>query len=163
MVRTPRFDDRKLLASLDQYILDHFLKNPNRYMTLNEIREHLFDNKPLMQHWRIMMTFAVQDGIKGRIKGAIHKWRGLDYPILSSDKIGRGYVYVDPNHRDTPRFWDRKFRANESIREKIPKSERILDEDLFNRCIDGCKEADIHGEMMKVLVKHKLKRKRKKA
>jgi len=161
MVWKPRFDEKKLWACVDNIILKHFMNNPNEYFTLEELREMLLDKELLLHTFEIMMRLAVQDGIKGKIKSSIHKWREHGYPILSSDKIGRGYVYVDPNHPETPKFWDRKLRANEKIREMIPITERRTDEKLFEKCIQGCKEADIYSKMVKIAVKHGIKRKKK--
>lgn len=135
-------------------VLDFLKDNRGQFKTLDEITRELKQTQGFLRDIYVVSWLAMEHGLKGEIVNALHHWRGEGHPIISSDEKGKGYVLCDPNDSRTPDYWDSKFRANETQREQIPKTERETDKQLFIWCIQHCEDAGTRNLMIKVALRH---------
>lgn len=151
-----KVDRRLLIAGTKQELLDLLQTNKGKYFTLNDMVKHAREKHYWLWDSRAQNWLAWNNGIKGLITSFVHSWRRDGHTIVSSATKGRGYVYIDPNDPNSPRFWNSKFIANEKYREQIPISERKVDIELFKVTYRECESPQLKMELQKVAVEREI-------
>ena len=131
--------------------------NKNQFFTVTQIKEKILTTQKWLRDIDCVKWLAFSNGLDGKITQSIHSLKEDGHYIVSSDKKGKGYTYLNPNNENTPNDWDSKFNANETEREQIPKTERLLDRELFIKCFMQTTDVKIRNDMQKIAIKHRIK------
>jgi|GEM_PF-2692611 len=147
--------ERAVWDRFDNTVLEVFFRNKDRYMEMGELRGRVLKEGDKIN----LRMLAMNYGMKGRIARAIGRWRRQDYPILSSDTYGKGYILLTPENTRLIEIWEDKFRANRKRRE-IPKEERKRDERIYWKLFEQCEVPQKKKQMIKLAVRMKIRKKK---
>ena len=160
---------KKYLKNLKESILEIFYKYGRRvFIKITEIRDRIKEDEDFIWDSRVRDDLADNYGLLTHISSSINQLRKEGVPILSSTIQGKGYTLAgDWNREDIAKIWDDKFDANEK-RKSIPKSEKEVDNVLFNQLMEKVTKAQFEGKnvekvrkkLVEVAQKHKLKNKK---
>jgi len=142
---------------VDEKLLQFFQKNPDQFHKLDDIAKHMLDNEPLLHTWEVIMRCFLQHGIKGKLLQGIQRWQNEEFPIISSNKKGQGYMYLNYDNPDAARYWDSKLKANKTRRE-ITKGERENDGKNLIAYRKKCHSAKLRQELEMVAIKYRIKK-----
>lgn len=158
---------KKYLNNLKESVLTIFYKYGRwGFIKITEIRDRIKSDEDFIWDTRVREELADNYGILSHITSSINQLRKDGVPIISSLIQGKGYTLAgDWNREDIDKLWDEKFNANEK-RKSIPKSEKQIDNILFNQLMEKITKAQFAGKnvekvrekLLVVAKKHKLKK-----
>jgi hypothetical protein len=161
---------KKYLKNLKESVLSVFYKYGRRiFIKITEIRDRIKEDEDFIWDSRVRDELADNYGLLTHITSSINQLRNEGVPIISSDIQGKGYTLAgDWNRNDIDKVWDDKFNANEK-RKNIPKTEKEIDNKLFNALMEKITKAQFAGKdvekvrkkLVAVAKKHKLKKEEK--